>query len=201
MLVRHGILAILNETPCYGTQLRSELRRRSAGLMDVNAGQIYSTLERLARDGLVAQFGEPENGRLLYQITDAGREVFHVWLDSVEDSEEPIETIKKVSLALSLPSVDGRQVARRHLEAYLETDRLDDDEQDPQPLSTIVRLGYQSIINTELNWLRQVIQQSQRVQTAFPVDEERPRRGRPPKVRGGRHAGGPTDADDGAQLV
>ncbi|MCI1206833.1 MAG: PadR family transcriptional regulator [Microbacteriaceae bacterium] len=183
MLVRYGILAILNETPCYGTQLRSELRRRSAGLMDVNAGQIYSTLERLARDGLVSQFGEPENGRLLYQITDSGREVFHVWLDTVEEDQDPIETIQKVSMALSLPSVDGLQVARRYLNAYLERDDLEASEQEPQPLSTIVRLGYHSIINTELNWLRQVLQQAQRTPTAFPVDEERPRRGRPPKPK------------------
>ncbi|KAB1646247.1 MULTISPECIES: PadR family transcriptional regulator [unclassified Pseudoclavibacter] len=180
MVVRFGILGILAESPCYGTQLRSELLRRTAGLMDVNAGQIYSTLERLGRDKLVQQFGAPQNGRVLYEPTDAGREVFDRWLESVDDGASALDTIRKVSLALSLPSVDGKAVAERHLEACLQRSTAPL-EGLPEPITSMVWLGYHSMLNAETNWLRQVIQQAARTPTAFPIDQERPRRGRPPK--------------------
>lgn len=180
MVVRYGILGILGESPCYGTQLRTELLRRTAGLLDVNAGQIYSTLDRLARDGYVRQLGEPQHGRVLYEPTEAGTELFHHWLDTVDDSASTIDTIRKVSLAMSLPGVDGRAVAQRHLDSCLQRSTAPQ-EGLPEPITSMVWLGYHSVLNAETNWLRQVIQQAARTSTAFPVDQERPRRGRPPK--------------------
>ncbi len=53
MSVRHSLLALLEEGPRYGYQLRSEFEHRTAAAWPLNVGQVYSTLARLERDGLV----------------------------------------------------------------------------------------------------------------------------------------------------
>ncbi|MGY3263154.1 PadR family transcriptional regulator [Frigoribacterium sp. 2355] len=53
MTVRLGLLAILDQGPGYGYQLRSEFDRRTGSTWPLNVGQVYSTLDRLDRDGLV----------------------------------------------------------------------------------------------------------------------------------------------------
>ena len=53
MSVRDGLLAVLSLGEGYGLQLHSELAARAPHRSPVNVGQIYSTLERLARAGLV----------------------------------------------------------------------------------------------------------------------------------------------------
>ena len=53
MSVRHGLLALLSEGPKYGLQLREEFEARTGEVWPVNVGQVYTTLQRLERDGLV----------------------------------------------------------------------------------------------------------------------------------------------------
>ncbi|CAI7673602.1 unnamed protein product [Penicillium discolor] len=60
MSVRQSLLAILDQGPCYGYQLRHEFDRRTGSTWPLNVGQIYNTLERLERDGLV-QRGEADD--------------------------------------------------------------------------------------------------------------------------------------------
>ena len=55
MSVRLSLLAILDQGPCYGYQLRAEFDRRTGSTWPLNVGQIYNTLERLERDGLVSR--------------------------------------------------------------------------------------------------------------------------------------------------
>ena len=73
MSVRQSLLAILAQGPCYGYQLRSEFERRTGSSSALNVGQIYSTLERLERDGLVLRGTADADGHIYWQITDAGR--------------------------------------------------------------------------------------------------------------------------------
>ncbi len=53
MSVKYGLLALLAEEPMYGNQLRAEFENRTAATWPLNVGQVYTTLERLTRDGLV----------------------------------------------------------------------------------------------------------------------------------------------------
>ena len=74
MSVRHSLLAILAQGPCYGYQLRQEFNRRTGDAWPLNVGQVYTTLDRLERDGLVVQ----RRRRMprvtsIYAITAAGR--------------------------------------------------------------------------------------------------------------------------------
>jgi DNA-binding PadR family transcriptional regulator len=53
MSVRHALLALLSEGPKYGLQLREEFEARTGDVWPLNVGQVYTTLQRLERDGLV----------------------------------------------------------------------------------------------------------------------------------------------------
>ncbi len=53
MSVRHALLALLSEGPKYGLQLREEFEMRTGEVWPLNVGQVYTTLQRLERDGLV----------------------------------------------------------------------------------------------------------------------------------------------------
>ena len=53
MSVRHALLALLSEGPKYGLQLREEFEARTGEVWPLNVGQVYTTLGRLERDGLV----------------------------------------------------------------------------------------------------------------------------------------------------
>src|ERR1700723_3599279 len=52
MSVRHALLALLAEGPKYGLQLREEFEARTGEVWPLNVGQVYTTLQRLERDGL-----------------------------------------------------------------------------------------------------------------------------------------------------
>ena len=58
MSVRHALLALLSEGPKYGLQLRQEFEERTGEVWPLNVGQVYTTLQRLERDGLVESDGE-----------------------------------------------------------------------------------------------------------------------------------------------
>jgi len=57
MSVRHALLALLSEGPKYGLQLREEFEARTGEVWPLNVGQVYTTLQRLERDGLVETAG------------------------------------------------------------------------------------------------------------------------------------------------
>ena len=60
MSVRHALLALLSEGPKYGLQLREEFEARTGEIWPLNVGQVYTTLQRLERDGLVESEGAGE---------------------------------------------------------------------------------------------------------------------------------------------
>ena len=53
MSVPHALLALLSEGPKYGLRLQSEFESRTGEVWPLNVGQVYTTLQRLERDGLV----------------------------------------------------------------------------------------------------------------------------------------------------
>lgn len=103
MSVRLSLLALLDQGPCYGYQLRTELDWRTGGKGPVNVGQVYNTLDRLERDKLVRKTGENN----YYQITPAGSTAVAVWLASASPAAE---FPAKLALAATLPGVDVAEV-------------------------------------------------------------------------------------------
>lgn len=121
MSVRHALLALLSEGPKYGLQLRQEFEARTGEVWPLNVGQVYTTLQRLERDGLVdsddAGSEGPQKG---FRITDAGHGELMDWLRTPAAGDAPPrdELVIKVLVGLSVPGVDVTellQVHRRHL--------------------------------------------------------------------------------------
>lgn len=122
MSVRLGLLALLAQEPMYGARLRAEFEERTGGTWPLNVGQVYTTLSRLERDGLVeAAGGADEEGRIAYRLTEKGRaEVNAWWLSPVDRENTPRdELVIKLALAVTLPGVDVQRVAQTQRTATL----------------------------------------------------------------------------------
>jgi DNA-binding PadR family transcriptional regulator len=110
--VRLSLLALLDQGPCYGYQLRTELDWRTGGAGPVNVGQIYNTLDRLERDKLVRKTGENN----YYEITSVGSAAVAAWFAT---AAAPAELAGKLALAVTLPGVDVAAIIRAQREAAL----------------------------------------------------------------------------------
>ncbi len=117
MSVRHALLALLSEGPKYGLQLRQEFESRTGEVWPLNVGQVYTTLQRLERDGLVESDGSSEEGSQKgFQITREGADELAQWLRTPPDFSSPPrdELVIKVLVALGLPGVDVHEVVQLH---------------------------------------------------------------------------------------
>ncbi len=137
MSVRHALLALLSEGPKYGLQLREEFEARTGEVWPLNVGQVYTTLQRLERDGLVesddAEDDGPQKG---FRITAEGQEELAGWLRTPPDLASPPrdELVMKVLVAMRVPGTnvhDVIQVHRRYLvELMQQWTRIKEDEAD-----------------------------------------------------------------------
>ena len=119
MSVPHALLALLSEGPKYGLRLQNEFESRTGEVWPLNVGQVYTTLQRLERDGLVEADGEGERQKQ-YRITSAGTQELTEWLRTPPDLVPPPrdELVIKVLVALQVPGIDVHellQVHRRHV--------------------------------------------------------------------------------------
>src|SRR5947209_6310565 len=90
MSVPHALLALLSEGPKYGLQLRQEFEERTGEVWPLNVGQVYTTLQRLERDGLVASDDDDEDGQQKhFRITADGEHVLGAWLRTPPDLSSP----------------------------------------------------------------------------------------------------------------
>jgi DNA-binding PadR family transcriptional regulator len=120
--VKQGLLALLAEKPMYGARLRAEFEVRTGGTWPLNVGQVYTTLARLERDGLVKAAGAADDeGRISYRLTEAGRrEVEQWWLSPVDRDSAPRDELAiKLALAVTVPGVDVRRVVQTQRTATL----------------------------------------------------------------------------------
>lgn len=130
MSVRNGLLALLTTGPRHGYELKKELEDRTGSLWELNVGQVYTTLSRLERDGLVDEVGGGSSsgpagsgagdgeadGRAdggargsgqdqrQYSLTDAGRAEVHDWFAEprLRSSPDRDELVIKLTIAASL---------------------------------------------------------------------------------------------------
>lgn len=114
MSVKQGLLALLAEGPGYGAQLKASFEQRTGSTWPVNVGQIYTTLDRLQRDGLVRAEEPDDEGRIRYLLTPAGQaEVARWWQTPVDREITPREELViKLALAITSPEVDSAAVAQ-----------------------------------------------------------------------------------------
>jgi DNA-binding PadR family transcriptional regulator len=115
MSIRQGLLALLEQGPMYGYQLRAEFESRTGATWPLNVGQVYTTVARLERDGLVAAEGDDGEGHVVYAITASGREEVRAWFETPVSRTTPPrdELAIKLALAVAVPGVDVRAVVQR----------------------------------------------------------------------------------------
>lgn len=202
MSVRQSLLAILDQGPCYGYQLRSEFDRRTGSTWPLNVGQIYNTLDRLERDGLVEKatdvVADPEtSGQIYYAITDAGRADVAGWFGTAVERPAVTrdELAIKLAMAVTLPGVNTVDLIREQRLETLGTLRklaqLKNALGDPVSSEDLARLF---VVNSmvffheaELRWLddsEETLAQATEggLATPLPLNTVTPKRGRPAKT-------------------
>ena len=125
MSVRYAVLALLSEGPKYGLQLRDEFEKRTGEVWPLNVGQIYTTLQRLERDGLVESEpdADAEGGtQKAYRLTAEGATELNDWLHTPPDIGSPPrdELVIKVLVAIHVPGVDVHDVVQAHRRRMVE---------------------------------------------------------------------------------
>lgn len=182
MSVRHALLALLQEGPKYGLRLQQEFEAGTGDVWPLNDGQVYATLQRLERSGLV-EAEDHDGPQRVYSLTPAGLAELTEWLHTPPGMSSPPrdELVIKVLIAIRLTDVDvGEliQVHRRKLvELMQQYTRLKDGATDDE-------IGLNLAVDAELfrldglvRWLDAVDGRVKRLPTARPLP--------PPRVKSG----------------
>ena len=125
MSVKYGLLTLLEQRPMHGYQLRQEFEASTGATWPLNVGQVYSTLSRLERDGLIEAAetdGEDENQRV-WVITEVGRTAVRTWFATpVHQSSPPRDELAiKLAMAVRTPGIEVRDVIQAQRSATMRT--------------------------------------------------------------------------------
>lgn len=121
MSVKQALLALMSTGDRYGYELRAEFEEATGGVWPLNIGQVYTTLDRLERDGLVVRGDADDARQVHYSLTDAGRAEAGAWWTTPVEPGSPSrdDAALKIALAVSLPGVDVAEVIRVQRAAVL----------------------------------------------------------------------------------
>jgi len=161
MSVSMSLLAILDERPSYGLQLRNEFESRTGGVWPLNVGQVYATLDRLERDELVALQPDPgPEGSKVYEITAGGRAHVEAWFAEPSQPKTPSrdELVLKLIMAASRDRAATSTVVQAErrasvelLQGYTRLKRGADDDADMGWLFLVDSLIFQA--EARVRWL------------------------------------------------
>ncbi|MFI7062343.1 PadR family transcriptional regulator [Kribbella sp. NPDC050124] len=158
--MRSLFLALLADESRYGYEIKQALEQEfGETLPALNAGQIYSTLARLERDGLVV--GESVEGdsrrKRVYELTEAGRAALADWIDTpVPGARLKDEFFMKLVILASAGLADPKALiagqrreylqSLRDLDAMLATDGA-------RPAAELLAEGAVLHLKADLEWL------------------------------------------------
>jgi DNA-binding PadR family transcriptional regulator len=123
MSVRHALLALLSEEPKFGLRLRQEFEARTGEVWPLNVGQVYTTLQRLEREGHIESDDTGTDGaQKRYRLTGAGGRELDRWLRTPPDAGPPPrdELVIKVQVAARMPGVDVHEILQIHRRRLVE---------------------------------------------------------------------------------
>ncbi|HEX5543248.1 MAG TPA: PadR family transcriptional regulator [Micromonospora sp.] len=109
MSTTHVLLGLLTEGPKHGYELKRIHDRWLPRARPLAFGQVYATLGRLQRDGLVETAGKERDGgpdRTHYALTSAGRDALDTWLGSVETPAPRITSTLLAKVVVAVMTAD-----------------------------------------------------------------------------------------------
>jgi DNA-binding PadR family transcriptional regulator len=121
--LKFGVLGLLSKEPLHGYEVKNRFEEMLGGTWDVNIGQIYTTLQRLERDGLVRPVGpRGDRGKLLYELSPDGRKTLDEWLGEPDFGPQQLheEIYVKLLVATRVANGDLKQLVSRQKRAYLQ---------------------------------------------------------------------------------
>jgi len=108
--LKFGVLGLLSSGPLHGYEVKTRFEAMFGGTWDVNIGQVYTTLQRLERDGLIEHSGERgDRGRQAYALTGQGEEALRSWLGEPESGPQQLRDEIFLKLLLSQQLGDGQR--------------------------------------------------------------------------------------------
>ncbi len=159
MSVREGLLVLLSEGPKHGYQLKVDFEGSTGQLWNLNVGQVYTTLQRLERDGLVEAHETDTEGRSSYRLTDAGHAEVHGWFTTPASRTDTArdEVVMKVLLAVTngtVPATDVIDTQRAATMAALQDYTRLKADAGPDQLAWLLNLDRHILrCEAELRWL------------------------------------------------
>lgn len=121
MSIRNSLLALLSAAPAHGYGLKSIFEAGTAGAWPLNVGQVYTTLSRLERDGMVEPVEDSDDDRRAWRITDDGRVALAAWYEvPVDHRSTRDELVIKVLVAVAAGDVDVAKVIQTQRVATME---------------------------------------------------------------------------------
>jgi DNA-binding PadR family transcriptional regulator len=169
--MKHVVLGLLAAGPAHGYEVRRRYDELFAGAgVEVNVGQIYVTLGRLEKDGLVTHTsasGGDRRDRKVYRLTDTGTKALREWFAERPDTPivKPDVLLRLVTARLAadvIPGVDARAIITDHRQRCLEALRDLDRQAGQTPPGSVSGLLLQSTalhLQAELRWLEACEQQ------------------------------------------
>ena len=185
--MKHVVLGLLAAGPAHGYEVRRRYDELFADAgAEVNVGQVYVTLGRLERDGLITHDGGSAAGkgggssrdRKIYRLTGTGEKALREWL--TEPSNPPLVKpdvlLKLVAARLSaqlIPGIDARAIITDHRQRCLEALRDLDRQAGQTSVSSVSGLLVQAAalhVQAELRWLEACEQQLAQIELKpFPA--------------------------------
>lgn len=164
--MRNALLAVLARGPAHGYELKQAIEGVFGGAWPpINIGQVYTTLGRLERDGLVRcvyvkQAHRPD--KKVYELTDDGRHELDEWFAAPSAGPRlRDELFTKVILA-GLPGLNGGADPARLIEGQRRTflqslrelgDLAASPETQANPTAALLFEGAMLHIEADLKWL------------------------------------------------
>ncbi|MCU1561470.1 PadR family transcriptional regulator [Mycetocola sp.] len=181
MAVKDGILAILSLGPGYGLALRDELVIRAPHRAGLNVGQVYSTLDRLGRAGLISSGTTTDDNLPLYALTSTGSEAVNQWLDvpTAPDPRTWADLLDQVLIGASLPDADWPTLLDRHEFAWRSF--LTTPAEDGALRSAVTASASRLWAEAALAWLAETRAAFTVTDPGLPLRGIRPQRGRRPQ--------------------
>jgi DNA-binding PadR family transcriptional regulator len=190
--VQRALLALLAPEPRHGYELHDLFEAALGGHWEINTGQIYSSLERLERDGLVVEDSVERAGgpdKRLWAMTADGQVELQTWFRAPVPRDYRLRDEFYLKLILAVVTEADRpqvmlQIQRRELFRELHELTTARNAADPRREIARILLLESAIMHTEaeLRWLDLVEGRLEDIQRQ-PLPRPQPRpRGRPRKV-------------------